>query len=122
MSACYILRIHDLDLSVYLGCLPAERGQLQTVRLNLEILFQQKPKACESDELLESICYDQIGNLLMKFVRDREFKLIEFLAERSFVLLKESFPGAQFNIKVHKLNPPVDWKNTGTSFEIREFD
>ncbi|MCF6768206.1 dihydroneopterin aldolase [Thiotrichales bacterium 19S11-10] len=73
------LHINGCDLFVYLGATDDERAQQQRISLNLQITFPSLIKACQSDNLDDTICYQTLRDNLQEALLDREFNLIEHL-------------------------------------------
>lgn len=118
----YILRVHSLEAMVHLGCGEVERKSPQKVIFDLELLFSKRPQACDSDELKDSVCYNDIAQIVLEKTSKTEFKLIEYMGEVVHSALKKFLEqNVLLNLKLHKPCPPVDWNSTGTSFEIKEF-
>lgn len=82
------LEIKDLIVSARLGCSAEERAVAQDVLLSFKIQFLALPKACTSDDLLDTHCYDQLSQKIRSFANSREFKLIEFLGHEIFHLVQ----------------------------------
>jgi dihydroneopterin aldolase len=121
------LVVEKFETLVHLGCEAAERRLPQKVHFNCKITFKNLPKAVETDELKDSICYADLCAEFKKTSESKHFKLIEHLAhcallkvESLLVTNKEtSQPISEIEITVHKLNPPVDDLRGGTFFSIK---
>jgi dihydroneopterin aldolase len=111
------LSLNGLQLSVFLGVYPEERLQKQTVSLDSHIRFPEPPKACESDLLEETYCYDKLIKSLKSNLENRKFQLIEHLAQELHVLLKSYFPPfSAISIRVTK-KPAISELTQGVTFE-----
>ncbi len=115
------LKVHALRLEVRLGCTPDERSRPQPVEWNLELSWKNLPMACESDELSDTICYDELTQKIASVCAANEFKLLEHLAYRALQAIRPQLKSlARVRVAVRKLHPPISTPNDGTSFEIAE--
>ncbi len=83
-----LLRLGELELSVYLGWHEHERQSPQSVFVDIDILFLKTPQACESDELKHTICYAQLIHSIRAHLADKKFNLIEHLAHTLFIFIR----------------------------------
>jgi 7,8-dihydroneopterin aldolase/epimerase/oxygenase len=115
------LTLADLRLSVRLGCEPEERLRPQPVDITIEAEFLRVPRACESDELEETVCYDKISRALQSYCENKEFRLIEKLGLELFRIAKE-IAGPEISLTLHakKVQPPVENLRGGAIFSITE--
>lgn len=111
-----ILTINGFELPVLLGWPEAERQQAQTIRIDLEIRFTATPKACETDQLQDTFCYDKLLTHLREQTTEREFHLIEHLAAEIHHMVKPSLPkDSQLTVHVLKF-PAINGLTGGVSF------
>ncbi|MCF6777160.1 dihydroneopterin aldolase [Thiotrichales bacterium 19X7-9] len=73
------LHINGCELYAYLGATGTERDLQQRVLVNIELSFPSLIKACQSDELEDTICYKTLRDLLQNALNERAFNLIEHL-------------------------------------------
>ncbi len=117
--------MHKLSLktsvSVNFGAFEEERSQPQTVCMELDIIFSVLPKACETDELEDTIDYSIIQNGIQDMCSARPYKLLENLCYEAFNLIKEKWlPDASLKLTMTK-NPPHASIETA-SFTISDID
>lgn len=114
-----IMSVNKIILTVHCGVSPQERQLPQKIQLDYKIFFDEIPQACVTDELKETICYDQITQILTALAVKKEYKLLEHLAHSLFQeLLRATEQKVGAWLKVTKLHPPIAQPNDGVSFEI----
>ncbi len=99
------LSICSLELSVNLGWRHKERKQEQAVLLDVDISFFKPPKACETDQLKDAICYAALIEDIRTNLGEKKYKLIEHLAYEIYHIIKMRLP-AKSNIMVHLTKYP----------------
>lgn len=110
------LHIKDLSLHVHLGWTDKERAEQQTVWLDLFIEYPTAPKACLTDDLADTVCYDQLISSLATTVKSTPFRLIERLADAIYQHTKSLLP-EQSKIKVAITKyPHLEHLNKGVAF------
>lgn len=116
-----LLEINQYKIQLHLGFGEQERSKKQEVEISIKIFFNILPDACTSDNLGETICYDNLCKRIKDFCGKREFKLIEYLCGELYRLIKKEtkFP---ISINVKKNNPPIKDLIGGTSFTISDFE
>lgn len=118
----HALRLNNLLLLVRLGCEPAERVQAQEVGVTLELRFVRPPGGFETDELSDTLCYQELSEKLINFCESREYRLIEKLAHDIYSLAREMAGStATIGVEVHKRRPPVDRLQGGSSYRCGDF-
>lgn len=100
------LSINGFELPVHLGWPDAEREQAQTVRIDLEVEFAAPLKACETDQLQDTFCYDKLLMHLHDKMSERQFRLVEYLAAEIHRIVKPLLPTDCF-LTVHVLKFPA---------------
>jgi FolB domain-containing protein len=111
------LELKDFTLPVHLGCEDWERKSGQSVNFRITFGFKKPPKAEQSDELEDSICYAKVCKKIEALTRETHFKLIEKLAEDVRQNLIENFPNHDYlRVSIHKLKPPVDLLTNGVVY------
>ena len=110
------LRLHDIQLMMSVGHLEEERATLQPMRIDVDILFATPPKACDTDELDDSVCYDTLIAFVREYCENISFKLLEHLSKRLHSLVHSQFSESdKVFIRVVKLNPPIDVLHGGAA-------
>ena len=118
-----LLELRGARLSVHLGCGEAERTTAQPVDLDVSVRFAERPAACESDKLEDTLCYADLIAAARARVAGREWKLVEHLAHELWKVLRPLVPpGAELWLRVTKLRPPVSELSGGASFALGDFE
>jgi len=81
-----------------------ELGQRYEVDIDLSI---ETCKAIEQDDLMYTVNYKEVFNLVEKIVTDRQFRLLETLVETIAQSCIEKFKVEDVTVKVRKLKPPI---------------
>lgn len=110
------LRLNDLELMINLGWDAQERTQKQKVLLNLLIQFPVPPKACQTDKLEDTICYDQLIEKIRKEITNKHFCLIEHLTAEIYSLIKNNVPQKTKIILQLTKYPDIQGLTEGASF------
>jgi dihydroneopterin aldolase len=85
--------VRDLQVTCIVGIHPHERVQEQRVFLDIEIDYDFAPAAL-SDAIGDVVDYDMVVTSVTSLVRDRQFQLIETMAESAVALLFERVAAA----------------------------
>lgn len=118
MTSCK-LSINGFELPVHLGWPDAERQQAQIIRIDLQIQFASPPKACVTDQLQDTFCYDKLLNHLHEKIDTREFRLIEHLAAEIHSLLQPLLPSeAKLTVNLLKF-PSINGLTGGVTFSYQ---
>lgn len=86
------LHVRRLELKVKLGWLSQEREHEQTIELDLDIHYPALPKACETDELSDTVCYAQLTDVIRQHIAKKEYRLVEHLGAEIYALTKPLLP------------------------------
>lgn len=97
------LLINNLELSVHLGWPEKERAKKQIVQVSIEFFFTKPPKACVSDDLADTFCYDDLIKKLKEKTSQKQFYLIEHLAHEIYAQIKQLI---SMNIMIHLTKKP----------------
>lgn len=117
IAATSSLSINGLCLSVFLGIYPEEKQKKQPVILDLHLRFAEPPSACNSDQLVDTYCYDRIIHYLKEKLADRRFQMIEKFTKTLYDLLKDYFPETVIlSVRVTK-KPKLPELTQGVTFE-----
>jgi len=99
--------IKDLELYVSLGWTKEEREKKQKIHASINIEFLSEPSACLTDDLLDTIDYDQLCEKITTFSSTQEFKLIERLGFNIYETVKSySKHSTKVSINITK-KPPI---------------
>jgi len=112
------LNLDQLELNLALGWSEAERAQKQIILVDIMINFAEPPKACITDQLEDTYCYDTLIKQLVETIAPKSFKLIEHLAREIYLLIKKFFTQpVAINIAITKKpNLSTDVTLKGASF------
>jgi dihydroneopterin aldolase len=72
--------INNLELFVYLGWAAKELAHGRKVSADIAIQFAELPKACITDDLTDTICYDTLIQEIHKHISEKKFHLLEHFA------------------------------------------
>lgn len=121
MSIKSSLLIKEFELTVSLGWSDEERAHKQSVLINIELQFQQPPMACQSDELVETHCYDALTDFIYRYTSDKSFRLVEYLAGEIYLIVKKEV-GMSIGVKVEVIKQPeITHLNGGVYFRYGDF-
>jgi len=99
------LSIRQLKLKVHLGWGEKERNKPQIIFVNIDLAFEKPPKACVTDQLDDTICYDVLITKLNKKIIKKKFRLIEHLSQTIYLFIKTQIP-KKTKVVVHLLKYP----------------
>jgi FolB domain-containing protein len=114
------LTLEKLKLNVYLGATATERAKKQDVLLNLTITFPKLPRACSTDNLPDTICYQIITDKIRLFCKDKRFNLIEHLTSQLFTFIKNMLPKNYIITVTIIKQPPIPGLKS-SSFTIEDY-
>lgn len=86
------LQVKDLELKVNLGWRDKEQLEPQAILCNFEILFENEPSATLTDNLADTICYDNLIKKIRQQIADKKYRLIEHLAKEIYNIVKANLP------------------------------
>ena len=102
------LTISGVLLPIRLGCSAEERLEPQPVEIDLTIRFETPPRGMVTDRLEDTVSYDALVRAIKEVASDREFSLIEHLANEIFTSLKNILgPEHELRVTVRKVSPPI---------------
>lgn len=104
---------------VKVGVGEEERSAPQKLLVDIKLHYPELPLGCESDDITDVICYDQLCSKVHALLFGKEFKLIEHIAFYIYNNLKSCYLDYSFNIKVTKF-PSIKNLEGYTAFEITE--
>ncbi len=101
----------------YHGVAESERQIGQKYEIDAELRCALSA-AGQTDDLVHTIDYAQVVNLIIGIGTQQSFQLIEALAERIATEILERFPVHEVRIIVKKLSPPIEQILTYAGVEI----
>ena len=102
------IKISNLQLDVFLGVYPEEQKSKQKVSLDIEIRFQTPPSGCETDNIADTFCYEDLNKYLQKELSNQRFNLIEKLSLYIYTLIKKKDITNEVLIKITKNQIPLN--------------
>ncbi len=101
------ISIRDLRVETRVGVSDQERGFPQTIAINVDIAADLS-RAGTSDDLSDTVDYDETARAIAALVRSRQFNLLEHMAEKIASLVC-GFEGVEgVTVEVVKEQPPID--------------
>lgn len=105
-KTAYQLHLDTLEVQVHLGVPPAEMAILQTISIELKITFTKPPAACISDNIQDTVCYDDLCQKIIQFCQSRSFHLLEHLGHNLYHhLLADIKKYGNLWLKISKTSP-----------------
>ncbi|OQW53033.1 MAG: hypothetical protein A4S09_08000 [Proteobacteria bacterium SG_bin7] len=115
------LRLNRFELNILLGWPQKERAKPQTIYLDIELKGSSLFKACKTDALEDTVCYDILAVAIKSYVSGKEFKLIEHLTWELFAFVKQRIPKKmKLKLMITKPEAPVEGLLGGASFELED--
>ena len=108
--------INELKVQTKLGVPAWERILPQTIILDIEIGYDLA-KACISDAITDTIDYGAVVRRIRETLSERNFQLVEALAEHVCQLIFKEFGGLTVKIKVAKPAILPGLKSLGVTIE-----
>jgi dihydroneopterin aldolase len=113
------LELRDLSLQVFLGCTPEEQKIAQEIRASIFLEFPKPVGACATDQLQDTVCYEEISIAFRSVANSKPFQTIEHLCFLISEAVRPQIPkGAKARVRVHKVNPPIDGLLGGSACEL----
>lgn len=100
-----IIHIHDLEVFYRVGVPDAERSAPQRLLLDIQLQLDFRAAAA-TDDLTKTINYFEVTQRLLKFGENREWKLIEKLAEDVANMILGEFRPARVRVEIKKFIIP----------------
>lgn len=97
-----IIRIKNLRINTILGVYEWEKDISRTLLFNVEIETDHE-NAMKSDDLKDTIDYDQITNQIKDFIQNNRYKLIEKIASEVIDLIMKDSRIKRCTLEVDKL-------------------
>lgn len=111
------LEINNLVLPLNIGLTEQERSVPQDININIKITFNSLPKACYSDNIDETICYERLVTLIKEFCKNNQFKLIENLTFKLHNYIQGLISDNSVELTISK-KPPIDSIKGNCSFTL----
>jgi len=108
--------IDGLQADAVIGIYDWERRIRQTLRLDLELGFDNR-KPAASDDVADTLDYDAISRRLTAFIQASEFGLVETLAERGAALVIDEFGVAWLRLRLTKPGAVANAAGVGVIIE-----
>jgi len=113
------LTIRGVLLPIRLGCSAEERLDPQPVEIDVTVRFEAPPRGMITDRLEDTVSFDALVQTIKEVVLDREFSLIEHLANEIFTSLRSVVgPDHELRITVRKVSPPIPEITKGAEFTV----
>jgi len=113
------LTIRGILLPIRLGCSADERFEPQPVEIDVTIRFETPPRGMVTDRLEDTVSYDALVSAIKEVVLDREFSLVEHLANEIFTSLRSIVESEhELRITVRKVSPPILEITKGAEFTV----
>ena len=100
-----LIHIHDLEVFYRVGVPDAERAAPQRLLLDIQLHLDFRAAAA-TDDLTKTINYFEVTQRLLKFGENREWKLIEKLAEDIAAEILTTFRPARIRVEIKKFIIP----------------
>ncbi len=113
----------EFCLDLFLGVSSIERKTSQKISVSFSILYKTVPKEIHFNENDEYICYQDIASTLHSELNEKELRLLEHLAYKIFLRIKEITKNkALVNVKIKKTCPYLLGNTPGNAqCEYKEF-
>ena len=116
------IRLHNMLFYAYHGVFPEENKLGQRFEIDVEMGCDLS-KPGHSDNLEESINYAQVYSVVRTCVEDKQFRLLEALAEYIAKEIHRHFKPHNLTLRVRKPSPPIPGNLGNVEIEIiRRYD
>lgn len=112
--------LHGMKAETLVGVYAWERQRRQTVVIDLDIGITPEAarKAAESDDVAATAHYGEVCALLRRELAERDFRLLESLAEFAAQLVLDTFPAVgSVRLRITKPGILPDVRETGVEIE-----
>ncbi|TNF32774.1 MAG: dihydroneopterin aldolase [Gammaproteobacteria bacterium] len=114
-----IVYIRDLKVNTIIGIYDWEREVRQTVSLDLEMATDIR-RAGLSDHIDDTLNYKAVAKRLIGFIEASEFQLVETLAERIAIIVREEFGVPWLRLRLSKPGAVRGARDVGVVIERGE--
>lgn len=116
------LSLNGIKIPISMGETEEERSEKQVIIIDLKMEFNNQPKACSSDELEDTICYEGVLNKIISFCENKSFKMLEYLACQIYLEIKAFKKNdIKLHVKVQKQYKPLAEVLESVTFEYGDF-
>jgi dihydroneopterin aldolase len=116
MLSMDIVFIEDLRIDTVIGIYDWERRVRQTLSFDIEMAFDNTRPAA-SDNIADTLNYKEISKRLIGYVGESSFGLVETLAERCALIIREEFGVSWVRLKLSKPGAVRGAKSVGVRIE-----
>lgn len=116
-----IIFLHELKAKTLIGIYPWERKVAQTIQLDLEIALPSS-RACQTDDFKDALDYALIVKRINEILAEKQFSLLEALAEHIAQTILTEFNSPWVKISVAKLGIIRGVKKLGVCIERKSKD
>ena len=113
--------LSEIKAEVKLGVPDGERMLPQTILLDIEIAMPHS-RSCETDAIEDTIDYGQVVVQVRKRLAERDFRLVEALAEHVCQLILKNFDTPRVKVRVAKPGIIAGVKQLGVVIERHKSD
>lgn len=114
-----IVFIRDLKIQTVIGIFDWERAIKQTVCLDIEMAWDIR-QAAASDSIEDALDYGAVGERIVQFVEQSEFKLVETMAEHICEIVRQEFSVPWLKLRLCKPGALRGAKDVGVLIERGE--
>ena len=101
-----IIRLHNMMFYSYHGASRAERETGRRYEVDVEMHADLAP-AAESDRLADTINYTRVYDAVANIIQKNKFNLLETIAARITIEIKNNFEARRVIVRVRKKIPPI---------------
>jgi len=109
--------ISAIDCVAGVGVTPEERTIRQWLSIDVE-LFTDTSVPARTDSLKDAVDYARVAALVAQVCREKDYHLIETVAERISDRILSDFPVSKVRILVRKISPVAEPRVSHVSVEI----
>ncbi|MEE3233011.1 MAG: dihydroneopterin aldolase [Candidatus Latescibacterota bacterium] len=111
------IRLHNMRFYAYHGVFPEEKKLGQCFEIDIEIGCDLST-AGQNDDLENSVDYSQVYSVVRACVEDKQFGLLEALAEHIAETIHENWKPNNLTLRVRKPSPPIPGNLDSVEIEI----
>lgn len=115
-----IVFVRELKFKTIIGCWDWERRMPQTVSIDLDMGWDNKPAAA-SDDLKDALNYKEVSKSVQSLVQEAQFELVETAAEGIAELIMREFGVPWVRVAIHKPFAVTNSKSVGVIVERGEY-
>ena len=115
-----VIRLEGLSFYGYHGVTAAEKETGRVFEIDCE-LGVDLASAGHTDQLTDTIDYNEVYKIIRENVEGTAFSLLEALANRLASIILDKFPIYRVTLRVRKLNPPISGLVRHIEVEVTRF-